>query len=139
MPVTVLGGRYDAITRAHLLEGWRDCVTGPLAIHLFPGGHFFVHEAEAAVLGSGFDAVDGGPDLTAAGWRESVPPAQVRGLTGRFVAEVGVGTVHRFDPRPLVTHQPRPEGYGRTLDLNRRLKLQFDPNGRMNPGRRMVL
>ena len=53
--------------------------------------------------------------------------------TGRFLAEIGVGTVHfestneaaRFDPTPLARAG---------LALNQKLKSAFDPTGRLNPG-----
>ncbi len=77
------------------------------------------------------EAVDGPPPLPAGG-RESVRPSELRSLTGAFIAEIGVGTVHRHDavasppPSPAVT------------ELNRRVKAIFDPTGRLNPGRRVA-
>lgn len=47
---TLLGGREDhAITREDLLA-WRDLFLGSADLHLFDGGHFFIHEQRAAVL-----------------------------------------------------------------------------------------
>jgi FAD/FMN-containing dehydrogenase len=54
-------------------------------------------------------------------------------LAARFLAEIGVGTVHFasaadaswFDPAPLSTP---------VLALNQQLKAAFDPTGRLNPG-----
>ena len=60
--------------------------------------------------------------------RWSMSPSAVSGLTGEFVAEVGVGVVHRRVPQT-----------GRVVDptvraLHQRLKHEFDPTGRLNPG-----
>jgi glycolate oxidase FAD binding subunit len=49
-------------------------------------------------------------------------------LTGEFLAEVGVGVVHR--PYPVVPRQASAE----VAALHRRLKEEFDPTGRLNPG-----
>jgi FAD/FMN-containing dehydrogenase len=53
----------------------------------------------------------------------------LRALTGGFVAEVGVGVVHTAEAQP-------PEAVpADALELNRRIKHEFDPSGRLNPGR----
>jgi len=49
-------------------------------------------------------------------------------LTGTFVAEVGVGVVHHTDPAPTRAVGPA------VRDLNGRIKHNFDPTGRLNPG-----
>ena len=82
-------------------------------------------EAQAGVLG--LHEVDGPPPLPTGG-RWSVPPDQVRSITGTFVAEVGVGVVHHVEPAPPRTVDPA------ILDLHLRLKERFDPTGRLNPG-----
>jgi glycolate oxidase FAD binding subunit len=47
---------------------------------------------------------------------------------GTFVAEIGVGIVHH-------THrQVRPTPNREAAELHRRIKFEFDPNGRLNPG-----
>ncbi|HEY7625542.1 MAG TPA: FAD-binding protein [Ilumatobacteraceae bacterium] len=71
---------------------------------------------------------DGPPDLPA-GSRRSVPPAEIVTLTGRFVVEVGVGVVHHAEPTPV----PAPREPSVTK-LARRIKAEFDPDGRLNPG-----
>jgi FAD/FMN-containing dehydrogenase len=59
-------------------------------------------------------------------------PSQLASLTGEFVAEVGVGVVHR--PHPVARAAPHPS----TVALQTRVKALFDPAGRLNPGRSVV-
>ncbi len=47
---------------------------------------------------------------------------------GSFVAEVGVGIVHRYVPPPVRATPPEIRA------LHDRIKQQFDPSGRLNPG-----
>lgn len=50
LPVTVLGGLDDAgADRAGLLA-WEELTTGDLAVHQFPGGHFYLHDQLEHVL-----------------------------------------------------------------------------------------
>jgi glycolate oxidase FAD binding subunit len=84
--------------------------------------------AESARLGSGFLETAGPPTLPTGG-RESYRPGQLKELTGEFVAEIGVGTVHR--PHPASPRSLDPV----VAELNRRVKAIFDPTGRLNPGR----
>jgi glycolate oxidase FAD binding subunit len=94
-------------------------------------GHGADVDAQAAALGSGFSDT-GGPPPIPPGGRESRRPAELRMLTGPFVAEIGVGTVHR--DAPVAASSPGPE----ISELQRRIKTVFDPTGRLNPGRRVL-
>ncbi len=64
------------------------------------------------------------------GGRWSVAPSTIPSLvgSGRFVAEVGVGIVHHEHPRPVSAIDPS------VVELHRRLKHEFDPTERLNPG-----
>lgn len=91
-------------------------------------GHGADVDAEQRACGAAFVEVNGPPSLPTAG-RESVRPAEVAQLQGEFVAEVGVGVVHR--PHPVEARPPHPS----TVELHRRVKALFDPSGRLGPGR----
>jgi glycolate oxidase FAD binding subunit len=95
-------------------------------------GHGADVEAESAVaarLGLSECAAADRPDLAALPYRRSLPPAELPNLTGRFVAEVGVGVVHVDTPTALRPASPAVDV------LHERLRSTFDPSGRLNPGR----
>jgi FAD/FMN-containing dehydrogenase len=77
--------------------------------------------------------VDGPPVLPP--HRRSMPPSELVTLAGHqpgsFVAEIGVGIVHHVDRSfrcPSSTIDPA------VADLHARIKSEFDPTGRLNPG-----
>lgn len=70
-----------------------------------------------------------GPPALPTGSRRSVAPAKLATLTGVFVVEVGVGIVHHAEP--VVQTSPRESS---VTKLTRRIKAEFDPEGRLNPG-----
>ncbi len=97
-------------------------------------GHHADIEVESATLRDvgGFTEVDGPPALPASRW--SITPAAAAALDrvdmGGFVASIGVGTVWAKEPAPS---SPRGEVNDAVAE---RLKQNFDPAGRLNPGRR---
>ena len=96
-------------------------------------GHPADVAAEAAA--AGLVAVDSGPPPLPR-YRWSMPPGELASLPGdglgRFVAQIGVGVVHRDAPQP-----PRPVDPA-LRTLHDRLKVAFDPTGRLAPGRRLL-
>jgi medium-chain acyl-[acyl-carrier-protein] hydrolase len=48
-PITVFGGVEDETGREQL-EAWREQTTSTFTLNMFPGGHFFIHEAQPQVL-----------------------------------------------------------------------------------------
>lgn len=104
-PISVL---WDGATVWALLEGHPEDVT---------------EQATSA----GLKPCDGPPPLPT-GSRRVVPPSDLASLTGTFVAEVGAGVVHHADP------WTPPPADGRAAQLERSLKHEFDPTGRLNPG-----
>jgi surfactin synthase thioesterase subunit len=49
-PMLVFGGKEDTEVPPPQLQDWRGETTGPWALQLFPGGHFFLHSAREALL-----------------------------------------------------------------------------------------
>ena len=105
---------WDGTTTWTLLEGHRTDVAD---------------QARAFEL-RGIDA-SAGPPLPKHRW--SVPPSELAALlddgNGPFVAEVGVGVVHRTVPQPSRAVDPT------IAALSERVKQAFDPTGRLAPGR----
>src|SRR5262249_2924048 len=48
--IAAFGGFQDCMVKYEQLEAWRCETTGRFALHVFGGGHFFVHTAESLVL-----------------------------------------------------------------------------------------
>ena len=87
------------------------------------------HPDDVAAAADSADLVEAaGPPSLPTGGRWSVPPSELLSLRGTFVAEVGIGVVHHADPPQAV---PVDEA---VRELNRRIKHNFDPTGRLNPG-----
>jgi len=95
-------------------------------------GHGPAVESEAqklATMGTWVDA-DGPPERPRHRW--SLTPDELRNTRQfgeEFVASIGVGTAWAAVPQP-----PQEENAGVRL-ISDRLKAQFDPTGRLNPGR----
>lgn len=95
--------------------------------------HAAAVEAERVRLASAADLVetDGPPSLPPHRW--SLPPSALRDIavfgSGPFVASIGVGTVWASQPQPAVAADPV------VAALAAQVKAQFDPTGRLNPGR----
>jgi len=70
-----------------------------------------------------------GPPELPTGSRRLVAPGKLASQTGTFVAEVGVGVVHHAEPQPAPSASE-----SSVTKLAERVKAQFDPHGRLNPG-----
>ncbi len=70
-----------------------------------------------------------GPPELPSGSRRVVAPSAVGSVAGTFIAEVGVGIVHHADPTPDLGPIE-----SSVTNLARRIKAEFDPSGRLNPG-----
>jgi len=115
-----------------------DTVRSPSAV-LFTQGRTWVQleghepdiEAERTKLNTigAFTETEGGPQLPTHRW--SLSPAELRRFDGPAdsVLSIGVGTVWSSEPQP-----PRQLSAANLL-ISSRLKQEFDPTGRLNPGR----
>lgn len=78
-----------------------------------------------------FEEVEGPPALHSNRW--SLQPSDVRAIdetaTGAFVASIGTGTVWAENPQPARQLSPV------VSLITQRMKREFDPTGRLNPGR----
>jgi glycolate oxidase FAD binding subunit len=88
------------------------------------------HPSDVAdqAAGASMVACEGPPPLPS-GSRRVVAPNAIGSVTGDFVAEVGVGVVHDAD-----TVSTAPPAASSVTALTQRIKAEFDPSGRLNPG-----
>lgn len=93
-------------------------------------GHGADVDAQTRLLGPSWETAGGPPPLPP--HPHSVDPSLLPDLSGAFVAEVGVGTVHRREPAPIPVMAPA------VAALNARVKALFDPAERLAPGRVVV-
>jgi len=49
VPIVAFAGRDDPVVAAALMRGWAEHTGGPFALHVLPGGHFFLHDRLAAL------------------------------------------------------------------------------------------
>ena len=91
-------------------------------------GHEADVEAEAEVARSlGCETVDGPPPMPE--FRVPTGALEAQGFRGPYLAQVGTGLAYVSEPGSL------PEPDPGVVALHQRLKAQFDPRGRLNPGR----
>jgi glycolate oxidase FAD binding subunit len=117
-------------------DGLRARLARPVSL-LWDGAMAWVllegHEPDVAcqVDAAGLEPCEGPPELPPHRW--SIPPGEVAALAaqdrGRFVAQVGVGVVHRDVAAPPRSLPPPLEA------LHQRIKNLLDPTGRLAPGR----
>ena len=91
-------------------------------------GHESDVESEVELAQSlGCEPTDGPPTLPA----HRVPTAALEagGLSGSYMVQFGIGSAYVDEPFPVLDHDPA------VVALHRRLKAEFDPRGRLNPGR----
>lgn len=86
-------------------------------------------DVAAAAARHALGEVAGPPDLPTGG-RWSMPPSELRGLGGHFVAEIGVGIVHHELAAPTRPVDPV------VRSIEQRVRAELDPTGRLSPGRR---
>ncbi len=49
-PITAFGGQEDDEAREQHLRAWAVYTTGRFGLHMFPGGHFFLHEVKPKIF-----------------------------------------------------------------------------------------
>lgn len=79
-----------------------------------------------------FQEVEAGPELPAHRWSfrpSDLDRLPVESLGEGYVASIGTGTVFSHRERPQPVFEPAAE------ELHDRIKAEFDPHGRLNPGR----
>lgn len=135
-------GAFDAATAPEATQ----CFHRPTSV-LCDGTSIWVlvEGADAAVAAElrrgasvGFVASPGGPPARPS-HRLSVAPSRIAAtvatLDGPFLAEVGVGVIHTARPREQPGPEAVPLASPAIVAVHRRLRDQFDPDRRFNPGR----
>ncbi len=96
-------------------------------------GHGVDVEADIALLADHGQFAEVEAPAAPTGHRWSMTPAELRNLPtaglDAFIAEVGVGIVHASSP------QPKPPLSASVQLVHERMKAEFDPTNRLNPGR----
>lgn len=101
-----------------------------------------VADQARALVAHGFEEVEGPPQLPGPG-RRSLEPAMLKDLpatigeAGSWICEVGVGVVH-CDRDAEALMRGGAALAPALVDLHRRIKDNFDPAGRLNPGRSVL-
>lgn len=91
-------------------------------------GHESDVESEAELARSlGCEPTDGPPPLPA--HRVPVGALEAEEFPGSYLVQVGIGVAYVSNPGSVPDHNPA------VVALHRRLKAEFDPRGRLNPGR----
>ena len=123
-----LAGPCDPVDLRHSLY-WPSSILwdGQTAwVHL--EGHEADVEAEAELARSlGCEPTDGPPPLPP--YRVPTGALEAGGFSSSYVVQVGIGVAYVSEPCPI----PHPDPA--VVALHRRLKTEFDPRGRLNPGR----
>jgi FAD/FMN-containing dehydrogenase len=93
-------------------------------------------DVDAQAAAHGLVPVEGGPPTDGLPHRWSMPVSELVALPGDghgpFVAELGIGVVHRSEPQPARPVDPAVRA------IHDRLKSSFDPTGRLAPGRGLL-
>jgi glycolate oxidase FAD binding subunit len=130
-----LSGETDPFALLHRLHSPACILWDGTTTWLLLDGHPDDVDAQGRL--AGLQNAGGPPEsLRALPHRWSMPPSQLVSLPsdgdGPFLAEIGVGVVHR------TVAQPRPQLEPSLLELHRRMKSVFDPTGRLAPGRTVL-
>jgi FAD/FMN-containing dehydrogenase len=125
-----LAGEADPFALLHALYRPSSLLWDGTTTWVLLEGHPADVEAQAAAC-AGLQPAASGPDLPPHRWslRPSALPELPGDGHGPFVAELGVGVVHRDVPAPA--HEVDPP----VAELHARIKALFDPTGRLAPGR----
>ena len=91
-------------------------------------GHESDVDSEAELARSlGCEPTDGPPPLPA--YRVPTGALEAEQSSGSYLVQIGTGMAYVSEPRPIPAADPA------VVTLHKRLKSEFDPRGRLNPGR----